>query len=596
MRYIRIRPLLLLLFLLINLVYLTAIVIMIYVNMSRFIVHQESETRQLLLNEVNKQIEVSMRSVEETAINIASHSVLLNALTYESNNSLEDYLQHQDILKMINHFVFTSTNFSSIRIYNDNIALNRMLPFETPFVPLSQYRWTPLDEQEEQGMWLRSHEDPIVFADGTEVLAYVRVLRDNRNKFAGYLKINVKPSYLFSHALDRTGSGARLLVDASGSLVSSITDPGKADEPAAVVESLGAADERAYGHVKLEGDSYMSVYSNPNYIGWKVVETVPHAELFRNLGSIKRFLAIVSLVGLMLSLIISFYLSRTMTKFVSGLLESFRRVETGRFEVPRSTSRVMEIRQLHNGLFNMFKRLNMLLERLEVEHKRKTNAELNAHLAQINPHFLYNTLDAIKWTVTHHGTHEAASMISKLSRLFRISLSRGNRFILLGEELEHGLLYCELQRERYKNNVKLCVRVPARLKLLYVPRIILQPLIENALVHGFNMSKHTPDHPLAIVISASVAGDVLTLSVDNDGNPLQPSSAADAGGVCGGYGFRNVRERIQLYFGAPYGVELRSALPKGVSAVIRMPVIREMDEVEQYTGEDVADSYKERHT
>ncbi|WP_424768015.1 histidine kinase [Paenibacillus sp. sgz302251] len=582
---LRIRPLLLLLFLSINLFYLLAIVFVVYSSMSRIIADEESDARRQLLNEVNKQITLSMRSVEETGINIASHQVLLNALSYTKDNLLENLRARRNISDVINHFIFTSTNFSSIRIYTDKLNTGRNLSSDEPFAPLSDFRWSDVSSGDTNGFWMKAHQDPTIIDKNTEVLAYVRVLKDQRNEFAGFLKINVKSSYLFSYVLDQAGIRSHFLIDSAGGLVAPVSDPlmiqQEADFDSRIMDEIfGGLDD-----LEIRGDSFLVISSEPNYVGWRVMEIVAHEQLFSPLSSVKKVLIVICLIGILLSFIISYYLSKKMTNVVSGLLESFKQVETGSFDLKRTNYSILEIQQMHVGLQRMTKRLDMLLQRLESEHKQKTKAELNALLTQINPHFLYNTLDTIQWMVVQNKQEEVVSMIAKLSRLFRISLSRGHPFILLGEEIEHGALYCELQSERYKNDVRIGIDVSPVHKIFLVPRLILQPFIENAFIHGFNKAVHHPGHPLEIWIRTKLEGDNLFICIEDNGNPLGEAGNSNKDHKPpGGYGIRNVRERIQLFFGPDYSVEIGDLKPAGVRVTVKLPKIDDIKKVEEYTG------------
>lgn len=173
-------------------------------------------------------------------------------------------------------------------------------------------------------------------------------------------------------------------------------------------------------------------------------------------------------------------------------------------------------------------------------------------------------------------------MIGKLSKLFRISLSEGQLFILFGEELEHGRLFHELQRERYKNNIRFLQQVSHPHKTLYVPKLILQPFIENAVKHGFNGSLHHADKPMEICIHTEVKQGTFYIYIDNNGNRLSDSFMKERNETSTGYGVRNVRERIQMYFGPEYGVELRDLDAGGVRVTIKLPEVRSLEKLESY--------------
>ncbi|WP_165972421.1 sensor histidine kinase [Paenibacillus piri] len=587
MRSVNIRPLLLFLFLSINFVYLIAIILLVYVHMFRVIVDEASQTRRLLLNELNKQVTLTMRGVEETAINISTHPVLLNALTYKTDSTLEYFRAKKEISDMINHFVFTSPNFSSIRIYTDNLITDGTPSGAIPLAPLSEYEWDNLAQTGKSSIWIKSHKDLAVFDKDTEVLSFVKVLKNAHNEFAGYLKINLKVSYLISSVLDRNGTGSKLILDSSGQIISVINDPLHVQNQYDYKESK-VSIEKSYAHVMINNVSYLEVFSEPNYYGWSIIETIPYEELFRNLNSIKKVLLFVGALGVLLSFVVSYYLSRKMTSFVSGMLHSFEQVECGRFNIPQSKYVIYEVQQVYNGFHKMMNRLHMLLAHLEIEQKQKLNAELNARLAQINPHFLYNTLDAIHWMAIQKGADEAGAMTAKLSRLFRIGLSQGKLFILLGEELEHGFLYYELQREKYKNDIRLIMDVPAFHKLLFIPKLILQPFIENAIIHGFVKSLHHSGNPLVIRIHTSLDENNLFIFIDNNGNALGASGYYNIETKTqSGYGIKNIRERINLNFGHDFGVDIQELHPsEGVRVTIKLPQIHDMDQLDNIRSRD----------
>lgn len=597
MRTYRIRPLLMIVFLLMNAVYLLLVMILIYVYMTQFIVNEASQTRQALLTEMNKQIALSMREAEGTAISISTHPILLNALSYKMDNALHFYETRNDISKMINHYVFSRPIFSSIIIYTDALSKEHYFEQEAPLAPLSEYRWTDLDELDGKDVWIGEHEDNSGFIPNTKVLGYVRKLEDRTGQFAGYLKVNIKASYLFSIGKAEQESVTRLLIDRSNRVVATIDNPLEIDVEHIL---LGDNTSSSWDELKLGGRSYLVVYSEPNHMDWRMIEVIPYTELFRSLHTIRNVFVTIGGLAALLSLVIAFYLSRKMTQVISDLLQRFRQVEMGSFVVTEKKHPILEIQLLYHGLENMTRRLSMLLKWVKQEQKLKMQAELHARLAQINPHFLYNTLDMINWMVVRKETDDAAVMIGKLSRLLRISLSEGHLFILLGEEIEHGRLYYELQRARFKNQIRFHVEVPSPHRMLYVPKLILQPFIENAVKHGFNPALHDDHRPMEIAIRSSVEAGKLTLMVDNNGNPLREEVAGNSPGEVAdstakgrkrgtgrgtGYGVRNVRERIQMHFGNEYGVDLLNKADGGVRIQIRLPAIVTEEELKRYQSE-----------
>lgn len=226
-------------------------------------------------------------------------------------------------------------------------------------------------------------------------------------------------------------------------------------------------------------------------------------------------------------------------------------------------------------------------ERVRVEQQLKRRAELKALQAQINPHFLYNTLDSIRWKAERAGAQDISRMTTALATLFRIGLSRGREIISVEQEAQHVGSYLQIQKLRYGGKLSYTVELSPDILQLYTVKLILQPLVENAIYHGIKES----EAPGLIAISGRRSGSVMELRVTDNGPGIPPerlamlqADLARGLSVSGeGYGIFNVNERIRLYFGAEYGLMLESEYGRGTVAAVRLPCITQ-DEVEQYVS------------
>ena len=212
---------------------------------------------------------------------------------------------------------------------------------------------------------------------------------------------------------------------------------------------------------------------------------------------------------------------------------------------------------------------------IELEQRLKRRAELQALQAQINPHFLYNTLDSIRWKAEAAGAEDISQMVRDLANFFRIGLSRGREIIPLEQEICHVRSYLDIQKMRYGDRLDYQIRIPEELKKLYTVKLLIQPLAENSIYHGIKES----DRKGTILITAGEEPGGVYLCVRDDGlgisqETLTILNADLKRGVTvsdGGYGIFNVNERIRLYFGRDYGLELRSCTGEWTEAVIHLP-------------------------
>lgn len=235
-------------------------------------------------------------------------------------------------------------------------------------------------------------------------------------------------------------------------------------------------------------------------------------------------------------------------------------------------SDIYEIRTLGEGIEHMIARLNAQIGENTQKQERLRRMELALLQAQINPHFLYNTLDTIIWLIEAGKPQEAEEMVSDLSAFFRHTLSKGKDIITLAEETEHIRSYLQIQQARYKDILHYTIDVAPDVLSAALPKLTLQPLVENALYHGVKLKRAMG---CIYVVGHREGGDVL-LQVTDDGPGITPERleelrAAMEGGKRVGFGLATVDERLRLLFGPGYGLELSSRQGVGTTVTVRIP-------------------------
>lgn len=311
---------------------------------------------------------------------------------------------------------------------------------------------------------------------------------------------------------------------------------------------------------KIVGVSYMNTLLGDN----RLVEVT-----YLALGGAS--LAIV----ILLSLLVSFRISRP----VKLLTRSMEQVERGNFDVHVKVGTNDEIGRL-GGTFNMMiARIRDLMEQNERVHEAKRRAELQALQAQINPHFLYNTLDSVIWAAESKRHEEVVTMVSSLAKLLRLSIGNGAEIVTIGEEIEQLRNYLVIQKIRYCDKLDYLVAVDEELYRSRIPRTLLQPLVENSIYHGIKEKKGGG----TVEIVGRRTSDGLLIQVIDDGVGMEEamvrsllsgsSAAAGVESEGAGVGVRNVHERIQLYFGKAFGLSFRSAPGQGTTVEVRLPLL-----------------------
>nr|WP_258567491.1 sensor histidine kinase [Paenibacillus anseongense] len=227
----------------------------------------------------------------------------------------------------------------------------------------------------------------------------------------------------------------------------------------------------------------------------------------------------------------------------------------------------------------MLEEINNLINVVYAEQKKKREAELQVLQAQIKPHFLYNTLDTIQWMAQEYEADDIIEVIGALTNLFRIGLNRGNEWIPVRDEVKHAESYMIIQMSRYMDKLDFKFDIPEHLYSYQVLKLILQPLIENAIYHGIKARTGKGK----ISICAELESDLICFRITDDGAGIPPEKLEEINQILRGekmredqygIGLFNVNERIQLTYGTAYGIQIYSALGKGTTVEIKHPMVQ----------------------
>lgn len=325
------------------------------------------------------------------------------------------------------------------------------------------------------------------------------------------------------------------------------------------------------------GEERAVVVKTIGYTGWKIVNVTPTSELFRNTIHIGFFMVMICTVTIFLILFGNIFISDRVTEPLRNLEESIRYLEEGHLEDEHIyIGGSHEIRHLGQTITLMVKRMKDLMDKMVREQEDKRKSELDALQSQINPHFLYNTLNSVVWMVECEQYREALSMVKALAKLFRISLSKGNSIITIEDELTHAQNYMSIQQMLYRN--KFCVKIDVEpaIRGCITIKLIVQPILENAIYHGMEFMDGEGE---ITVHGYEKDGDIYIEVSDNGmGIPEETiesllTDKSRARGKGSGIGLWNVNQRIALYFKGDYGLSIKSELDEGTTVTIHLPKI-----------------------
>jgi len=348
-------------------------------------------------------------------------------------------------------------------------------------------------------------------------------------------------------------------------------------------EKLDGVSERFLGsfvQTDSNGDSRILTIYPARHVNWKLVGAYYLSDLTAAQRDLTQFILLTMAIGMLIFISVSIYMTDRITKPIAELEDSMRAVERGDFNTQIDVQGEYEVVQLARRFNLMTMRIKSLMGQVVSEQEAKRKSELSALQAQINPHFLYNTLDSVIWMAESGKHQEVVKMVTALARLFRISISRGRNIISVKEELAHAENYLTIQKMRYKDQFEYNFEVDASVLGFNTQKLILQPIIENAIYHGIRQMVDEGE----ITIRAFVRDEVLVFEVEDNGLGMTTETAskllekhhegAPESVRVGGVGVMNVYERIQLMYGEAYGIKIESEVEEGTKVTISIPATK----------------------
>jgi len=535
----------------------------------------------------NKYTESAVQSVFETGekLDFILEDVQKFSTVITSSNELLDklkdinYYNPEEYGRILRNFLISRSDVEAVELVLDDGYYSVGVKKVGRMVRVNQR----LINSSGEPIWLPTQIQNIEILSGIFRKNYFTLARKivDYNTLAGYgyLFIDLEELILeqaYSGLIDN-GHSEVFICDSNGNIISHPDKEriGKSikDEPYA---KQVLADTKGHNYVQYKSMmDRVAIYSTLEKTGWKIIKTISTDYLYSEINRIQEYFIIGGIIyGLVIILYILFF-SFKYTEPMMKMMNTIKKVEQGDLNARTEITTNDEVGQLGHSLNNMIAEMQKLIDQLVREEKEKKEVELEALHAQINPHFLYNTLNTIKWMAKIQGNSGVSKAITALIKLLRISTNLGRDMISFREEIDYVMNYVLIQNLRFNKAINVVYNIHDDCLDLMIPKLILQPIVENSIIYGMEEE----GKELVIEISSQKTEQALVVEISDNGPGIKEdilrnifvnrSDKAKFSKV----GLNNVNQRIKLYCGAEYGLRVDTVLGEGTKVTVTLPVV-----------------------
>jgi two-component system, sensor histidine kinase YesM len=551
-----------------------------YKLFSGAIERQTEQFYQSSLLETDRKIQYALNELNGVSDLSITQPVIQQFLkqTYIGGLRWGDGAAERGLLTDLNNLLLSHPKITSLTLYNQNELVHTT--GSVPSLPLEALRkesWYPrVTALQGRPLWLGPYENGLL--NGQE-LTQVRTIKDSYSlEDIGTLVLTVRTDVI-DHILWEAGTiqeSEMLVVNRQGTVIFSKSGKHLNDK---LQFSLSdpKGDRESYVD-RYEGKETFITYYPSRVEGWYLIALTPLDKMYAETYRIRNLAIGLIMLTLLSVLLFDLLFLRKLVRSIVAVIKALRLAEAGSFtEVPMGREAYRdESGLLVRGFNRMSRQIQELITRVELEQQRKKEAEMQALVAQINPHFIYNSLETINSMAVLQGNKEISRLVISLGKLLRISISETQELIPIGTELEHVRHYLFIQTCRFGEKLLYELEVPERLKYHLSLKLIVQPIVENALYHGIERMQGQG----TIRIRLLELGDDLIVEVADNGLGIEADRLeelfADVKPAVSkakhrGVGMKNVHDRLRIRFGSRYGIIVCGAAGEGTIVRIRMP-------------------------
>ncbi|RAV22004.1 sensor histidine kinase [Paenibacillus contaminans] len=579
---------------------LTSYFLLILVPLVAISLYGMYKSQTILEKQVNEQMNSAMQTamayIDQTVNGISELSILFSTdpslnqnLLYEGNELTNAaMLDFQKVLAQISNVNGINAFISHVDIYHgaSGMMVSSKIGGRTNLDYREQTWYRQAVENKSGLLFYLSREEAGMTPDDSlfsEDDAYmVRIMNMFGSDKSNVLIMAIKKNELLSlvkNLLQTEGDRVHLF-DKAGRLVVSSADRSS-------LEDKKTNAEQRFSNVSVDGVPYIAATVKGANSGWMLELERPRAAIYTQTDKLRLFIYWIIVVSILLTLVISWVVYRGIASPLSALAHGMKQIRLGNLNAKLAEGRKDEFGFLTRSFNEMAKEQKHLIKNIYEQQLMRAQSELRFLQSQINPHFLYNTLDAIYWTAKNYAAHEISDMVYNLSKFFRLSLSKGREMLTIAETVEHLQYYLRVQQLRYMDIFEVKFEVASECRELPILKLLLQPLVENAILHG--LEKKQGDGLLTII--CALQDDMVVIEVRDNGKGMPPErleklreqlQSLDADTLLAvseaktaaksSYGLWNVKARLKLHYGSRTDMKIDSRENEGTSVTIRIPI------------------------
>lgn len=518
-------------------------------------------------------LDASLKQVDTLTAQVSTNATVQRFLTHEAEGNPITFSERQSLQQEVRKYEAYATGIRSLEIYTTDYR--RLFPLDDgSLVSRVPDEWIVLADSR-QGRLYWFGQDP---KEPDLVVALRRIrLIDQSFAHGGYLLVRMEKSYFdlsdSASAASDDIQEAMLLYDQAGhTIASNFTEE---VDPAYILEREGET-------VTLGKEAYISVHKQSAATGWRIVMLTPVDYTTEGISVLRTSVLVSGAVGALLFLVFSFILTTMITRPILQLIKAMRGARFGTLKPNKATSSTMEINELNNTYNQMVESLNELIDVVYQKEIIQSRTELKALQAQINPHFLFNTLEAFYWALEEQGEEELAQVVVAMSGLFRYVINRKDEdeWVTIADELDHAERYLTIMKMRLLDRLSWRIESSNTDRKIRIPKLLIQPLVENAILHG--VEQKLEPGTVVLRVEPSMNPGYTTISVTDDGPGMDENKLAQLytalekghskSSKGSGVGLANVGRRMGLYYAVGLGgLKVQSRKGYGTTVSIDIP-------------------------
>lgn len=577
-KYNTLRNQILVIFLVVMLIVLLIVGMLTFNRVSTLLKNNAEKQIHQTAMEANGRIESLYKQINMSSKLVMTNDAIQRNLTKAYEGNIVTFAERQQLKAIVNTIQANTDGIFSFELYTSK--MNRLIPLDdTNLDTRIESKWIQKADKA-NGRLIYIGDDP---RNSDNVLALRRVnLLERDYENAGYLLISIYRNYLQFPDPNESEIKNQYSILLNQELRPILTNYHQSLEP--IIKNEAPT-------LLLNNQEYMVTKQTSNETGWTVVILTPIKALTMGISVLRSGIIISGIIGFLIFLISTLFLSNFITRPIIKLTETMQHASAGSLTMNPSVTTVNEINELNSTYNQLVKETNHLIKMVYQKEITRSRSELKALQAQINPHFLFNTLDALRWTLEEKNEEELAEFVVAMSNLFRYTITKqsDSDWVPIKSEIQHIEDYMEIMKMRFGDHLNWNLNMPPEIGLVKIPKLLIQPLVENAVLHGAGNTMKPCT--ISISIQPEANQEYFQILVEDDGPGMNQEKldsikqTMQSGGVMSkngnGMAISNVHKRLELYYpsGIKSGLTIESDVNKGTTVSFVIPVKGEENHV-----------------